>query len=210
MPVDTPGARSDGSDGYSKNGEDHDVLPALTGSEDKESILQVVRNPSDQHDSDDPGATERRQQADDHEETGTNLGQARRPCVDDARTHAQPFEPTSCTSDLPTAEYMIDTVGDEDTPQGDPRQKKRSIHRRRRNTSQDLMHNITSGSVSGAVRRRSSVNSTGGSSGRAYSGSSRQAIGTVGPDESPHLARSLIEKSAMMGQIRFPPEGYGT
>ena len=63
--IQRPLPRPEAGDAQAEGRERHDVLVALAGPEDEEPVLQVVRDPGDQHHADDAGAGQRREEADD-------------------------------------------------------------------------------------------------------------------------------------------------
>jgi len=60
-----------------------DVLVALTGTEDEETVPEVVGDPRDEHDPDHCGPGQRRREPDDQQGARAEFGEARRPGVDD-------------------------------------------------------------------------------------------------------------------------------
>ena len=92
------------------DGEHHDVLPALAGSEDEEAVLAVGRDAGHEHQGDDPGGGGRRHEADRQEEAGTDLGGRRHAGVEPPRLHAHAGEPCPGTGQLPATEHLVEAV----------------------------------------------------------------------------------------------------
>ncbi len=98
-----------------------DVLVALARAEDEEAVLDVVRDQRDEHHADDAGRRERREQTEDEHEPRAELGEARKPHVQDPGLHAQALEPPGRAFDLAAAEDVVVAVGHHHDPHHDPK-----------------------------------------------------------------------------------------
>src|SRR5688572_649550 len=125
--VERPFPCTEAGDAQSEEREGHDVLVALARPEDEEPVLQVVGDPGDQHGADDAGAGQRREEADEQQRAGSDLGETGQPGVQDAGLHSEALEPSACSGDLPTAEDVVDPVGEEDDAEHHPEQEQRDV-----------------------------------------------------------------------------------
>jgi hypothetical protein len=102
----------------------------------------VVGDPRHQHDAHDARPGDRRQEAEDQEDTGTDLGEAGHPGVEDAGAHAQGLEPAGRARDLPPADDVVDPVGEEHAREDDPRHQEREVHGGWAQVAQDQVRQV--------------------------------------------------------------------